>query len=62
MWCGDLHALRYHAMDTYAVKYGALIYMRWVTCRRLLAAYSGTPKINPRKAKIMNEQDMYVPC
>ena len=42
MWCGDLHALRYHAMNTYALKYGAVIYMLSFTCQRLLAAHSGT--------------------
>ena len=29
-------------MKADAVKYGAIIYMRWFACRRLLAAYSGT--------------------
>ena len=29
-------------MKADAVKYGAMIYMLWFTCRHLLAAYSGT--------------------
>ena len=52
MSCGDLHALRYHAINTYALKYGAVIYMLSFTCQSLLAAHSGTLWLQPEGVKL----------